>query len=377
MIPSFNNQLHRFARDHIEPYITQWESAGAYPQELHDMAGSKGLLRLGHDNLDQLFSDVDAAITLINTLTEHGSQGLTMGLASYLVSLSALHQHNQHNQFTQVINQVLDGEATISLAITEPHAGSDVSAITTTAQPTHSGHYEIRGQKSFICGGTRSNYFITLAKYMADDTDQEEMGLFLVHSERKTTSSDRIPTLGWQCLDVADVEFNAAKGELIADHHTCFSTLKSMLKRERINLAAMAATDASNVLEASAIYSHKRQVHGAPLHKKQAILHHLAEMKIQLTSAKAQVDNCTTAIHRGELSDEEASIAKVIATRALDTVSTLGVQVFGAKGCEVGHVSERVFRDAKILSLGGGTTEVLQNIIGKSVIKPYQKRTRQ
>ncbi|WP_162144628.1 acyl-CoA dehydrogenase family protein [Photobacterium halotolerans] len=370
---SFVTELNRFADHYIKPYIVQWEAAGEYPQELHSMAGSEGILRLGHSDRDRLFRDTDSAVALVEILTAGGSQGLTMGLASYLVSLSALHQHND-GRFDAVIEQVLDGEATISLAITEPQAGSDIAAITTQALPSaQQDEYLITGEKSYICGGLRASYFVVLAKYGDRETGQQEMGLFLVEREPGTMSGERIPTLGWQCLDVSGVRLEMARGRLIADSQACFGTLKMMLKRERVNLAVMANSDARSLLDDSLIFAHKRQVHGAPLHNKQAILHHLAEMQLQISATSALVAQSVAALRAGHLTDEAACVTKVNATRALDLVSSLAVQIFGARGCERGYLPERVFRDAKILSLGGGTTEVLLNIIGKSLIHSLTK----
>ncbi len=365
----FAHALTMFARDHIELFIGQWEAQKSYPCSLHQRAAQDRILNLGHDDLDTMFNDVERAALLVATVTKYGSQGLAMGLGSHLVSLSALHQHNK-GRFNEVIKDVLAGDKFISLAITEPQAGSDVGAIETVAQlQGETEQFLISGHKRYICGGMRADYFITLAKYKAHSDHEYSFGLFLVEAVIDQVERQIIPSLGWHCLDVSSVTFNQVPATLIADKHASLDTLRGMLKRERINLAVMANAESAELIQHSVKYSKSRQIHGQPLYKKQSILHRLAEMKTRDTVSRSYTKQCIQALRQETLSDAETCIAKNVAVSSLEYISTQAVQILGARGCEIGSVAERSFRDSKILALGGGTTEVMNNIIGKAVLQ--------
>lgn len=362
----FQASAREFVAEAITQNIPQWEQEGTYPLDLHNRAADWKLLQLGHDDYEQMLADAERQAFWLAELTRAGSQAMAMGLASHMVSLTAL-RHGNQQVFEEVAEQVVSGEKLIVMALTEPGAGSDLRAISSKVEQHCDGSLHFSGEKKFICNGSRADFFITAAYY------QNELSLFLVEREPETTCSDDLHCIGWYGLPVSSITFTNARAALIGEVGEAANILRKALAKERLNLAVMSNASTRSILEYAGKYSTERMVQGKPLYKKQAILHKIATMSTQLKVSEAYVEKCFQALKERELTDEETCIAKNFAVAALEEAANQCVHICGAAGCLQHTLVERTYRDAKILSLGGGSTEIMNEIIGRGLLRPFIK----
>ncbi|MGF1604899.1 MAG: acyl-CoA dehydrogenase family protein [Rhodothalassiaceae bacterium] len=353
---AFNERLARFVQTQIAPGLGDWEAQGAYPLALHALAGDAGLLSLGHPADDPqavLAAPLGLKAALLRGLTRSGAQAVPMGLGSHLVSLAVLGD-GAPGLLQEVGPAVLAGRQLIALALTEPQAGSDLRNTETVVDPT-TGH--ISGRKTFICNGSRADWLIVTA--MAGPT----LGLYLVNTGHGVSAKDLTP-MGWRALPISDIRFDAAPARLIAEGPEAMAGLQSALALERLNLSVMALTSAELAFQAAVDWAKARHVGGAPLLKKQAVAFRLAEMKRQLRLVQVLVE---TLLAQSRPDPVDIAIAKNSATALVELCAREAVQLHGAHGCFAPSLVERLYRDAKLAAIGGGSEEVMTMLIARAL----------
>ncbi|WIG96410.1 acyl-CoA dehydrogenase family protein [Myxococcus sp. SDU36] len=358
MTEHYRQQVRAFVERHVRPHVDGWEREGAYPLELHALAGREGLLALGHAP-DTLPEDAPALGVLVEELTRSGAQGITMGLASHFVSLGAV-QGGDARQAAEVIPAVLGGDQRIVLALTEPQAGSDLRALQCRAEPD-GGLYRLTGDKAFICNGGRAELLVVGAVV------EGALGLFLVKGSAPGLSHERRDCLGWRCLPLASLRFEATPARLLTAGKQASRLLQQCLLQERLNLAVMAVTSAELAQEAAVAYCRERRVGGTPLLEKSVIRQRLAERHAALSVARLYVDQAVRWQASRQLTAAQSAIAKNVAVDTLEHIARDAVQVHGAHGCVEPALVERIYRDARLLAIGGGAREVMLEIIGRTL----------
>lgn len=358
MHDTFRKRVADFVRDHITPHVAEWEAFGAYPAALHQRAGELGLLALGHDPAS-LPDDPRALAILVEELTRSGAQGITMGLASHFVSLKAL-QRCDPTLASSVVPAVLTGERSISLALTEPLAGSDLKAMTCRAQ-LRDGHYRISGSKAFVCNGARADWLLLIAHC------QDGLALFMAEGHAPGIESSAQRCMGWRCLPLTDLHFDNTPVTRITQGGGVGRVLQNSLLQERLNLAVMAVTSAHMALETSIAWCKQRQVAGRPLIEKSVIRQRLSEHQAELAVVRHYVESAVDGLVEGDLNATRVAIAKHQAVTVLERIARDGVQLHGAHGCVEPALVERIHRDARLLAIGGGTHEIMLEIIGRSL----------
>lgn len=354
---AYRAALRAFVTDRIGPHIDAWEQAGSYPIGLHAEAGAARLLALGEVPGPDLPLQPARLRVLIEELTRGGSQGLAIGLSSHFVSL-AIVAAAAPALSASVIADVLSGGRTIALALTEQGAGSDLAALDTRAVPAADGSWRITGEKRFICNGTRADCLLVGARTSAG------LGLFLVERPQAAITVDPLDPLGWRCLPLAAIHFSDARARLIAEAEQAGRALRGALTQERLNLAVMAVTSAEVVRDAAVCRSRRRLIRGAPLIAMTHVRQTLAEVHTAVSVARDFVDR--TVVKDGEA---RVAMAKNAAVAALEHAARIAVQLHGASGCIAPSLVERTFRDAPLVAIGGGTTEVMNEIIARSLDK--------
>ncbi len=358
MTEHYREQVRDFVARQVRPNVDRWEREGSYPLELHTLAGRAGLLALGHAP-DTLPADVPALGVLVEELTRSGAQGITMGLASHFVSLGAV-QGGDARLAAEVIPAVLSGEQRIVLALTEPQAGSDLRALQCRAEPD-GGLYRLSGEKAFICNGGRAELLLVGAVI------EGALGLFLVNGFAPGLSHERLDCLGWRCLPLASLRFEGAPARLLLAGRQASRLLQQCLLQERLNLAIMAVTSAELAQGEAVAYCRQRRVGGTPLLEKSVIRQRLAELHAALSVSRLYVDQAVRWQASGQLTAAQAAIAKNVAVDTLEQVARAAVQVHGAHGCVEPALVERIYRDARLLAIGGGAREVMLEIIGRTL----------
>lgn len=357
-VEQFAQRVREFVSTHVMPYVDAWEADGAYPPELVARAGAAGLLALGGSTAN-VPRDPYALAALIRQLAVCGAHGVAVGLSAHLVSLEAL-ASGPPALLAEYAPRILEGRETIALAVTEPSAGSDLARIETTARAGPDG-YRLSGAKSFVCNGARTDRFVVLAR------DEDGAGLFLVNGRDTGIAAQPLACVGWRSIPLANLQFDHVPARRLTAPGAGKRVLGGLLLQERLNLAVLANASAELALNLTVAHCKARCVGGAPLFQKSAVRQRLAERYVEVAASRCVVDNAVARHAKGELDAAGAALAKNATVDALGRVADDAVQLHGAYGCIVPSLAERIWRDAKILSIGGGAREVMLEIIARTL----------
>ena len=360
----------RFVQRHILPHIDEWEEAGSFPRDLYRLAGEAGLLGIGYpENLGGSGEgDVFLKIAVSEELMRSTSGGLVASLGSLDIALPPVVQWGQSDLRERVVPAVLSGQKIAALAITEPDGGSDVAAIRTRAV-REGDSYRVSGSKTFITSGIRADYYTVAVR-----TGSEGHGgisLLLIEKDSPGfTVGKPLRKMGWWASDTAELFFDDCRvpaDHLIGRENAGFIAIMANFLRERLMLAVMAYTTAELALEASLEYSAQRTAFGRPLKGFQVTRHKLVDMATSVEIAREYTYRCAQLMQNGRNPIRQVAMAKNFATEVCEKVTREAVQIHGGAGFMRESVVERLYRDTRILAIGGGTTEIMKELIAKQM----------
>jgi len=361
-----NERVYAFVRDKIAPFVDDWEREGGYPASLYRAAGEAHILALGHENWRQDPAGVMRApyaekMAYLRHLNSAGSQAVAVALSAHLVSLKIL-LDGDRRLFDGIAPKVLSGQGIVNIAITEPQAGTDLRNTQCIVEDQGRGRTVITGRKAFVSHGPRASWIIATAKI--EDLAGQPIGLFLVPLGAQTRV-ETIEMSGWRALPVGHVEMERAEAIPIgAPGKPAMSLLQEALSIERLNLSVLAVQSAEMALQQAADYARARASGAGALVQRQAISQKLAEMKRQTEVASVFIDY--VAAKPDPWLSADLAIAKNTATKCLEFVARETVQITGARGCVEDSRPARMYRDSRILPVGGGTEEIMNEIIARS-----------
>ena len=362
--------MRRFVSEAVKPHIDAWEEAGGFPREVYQHAGSLGLLGIGHPTEfgGSGEQDVFLKVAASEELMRSGSGGFVASLGSLDIGLPPVWRMGSDELKQRIVPQVLAGEKIIALAITEPSGGSDVANLKTRAV-RDGNHYVVNGSKTFITSGARADYYTVAVR-----TGEAGFGgVSLLLIEKGTpgfTVGRNLKKMGWWASDTAELFFQDCRvpvENLLGPENSGFFTIMANFQAERLSLAIMATMTAQLALEQCLAYVKERTTFGKPLSKHQVIRHKLAEMATQVNVAREYTYRCAARMQAGESAIAEVSMAKNFATSVSTMVTDEAVQIFGGMGYMRESLVERLYRDNRILSIGGGTHEIMNEIISKQL----------
>ncbi len=362
--------MRRFVNEAVKPHIDTWEEAGGFPREVYQQAGSLGLLGIGHPTEfgGSGEQDVFLKVAASEELMRSGSGGFVASLGSLDIGLPPVWRMGSDALKQRIVPQVLAGEKIIALAITEPSGGSDVANLKTRAM-RDGDHYVVNGSKTFITSGARADYYTVAVR-----TGEAGFGgVSLLLIEKGTpgfTVGRNLKKMGWWASDTAELFFQDCRvpaDNLLGPENSGFFTIMANFQAERLSLAIMATMTAQLALEQCLAYVKERTTFGKPLSKHQVIRHKLAEMATQVNVAREYTYRCAARMQAGESAIAEVSMAKNFATSVSTMVTDEAVQIFGGMGYMRESLVERLYRDNRILSIGGGTHEIMNEIISKQL----------
>ncbi len=362
-----------FVQREILPFVDDWEEAGSFPRDLYAKAGAAGLLGIGYpEELGGAGGGVFHKLAWVEELMRAGSGGLAASLGSLDIGLPPVVRFGSEELKRRIVPPVLAGEKIHALAITEPGGGSDVANLKTRAERVSIGnreYYRINGAKTFITSGCRADFF-TLA---ARTGGEGHAGISLIVVPRDApgfSSGPPLKKMGWWASDTAELFLDdclVPAENLIGEEGRGFPMITSNFQMERLTLAVMANVTAELALEAAIEHARERTTFGSALAGHQTIRHKLAEMGTLLEASRALTHACAARMAAGEAIFKEISMAKNFATDACDRITYDAVQIFGGMGYMRECLVERLYRDARILSIGGGTREIMNEIIAKQM----------
>ena len=357
-----------FTRREIAPHLQEWEDAGTLPRELHLAAAKQGLLGVAFpEEVGGQGGDLLDSVDLQEGMFEAGaSSGLMAGLFTSGIALPHIAASGNADLIDRFVRPTLAGEKIGSLAVTEPGGGSDVAGIRTTAV-REGDEYVLNGAKTFITSGVRADFVTTAVR--TGGPGHAGVSLIVVEAGTPGFTVDRsLRKMGWHCSDTAElsyVDVRVPAANLVAEENTGFYQIAEQFVVERIGLAVHAYGIASRSLALTADYCRDRETFGKPLVANQVVRHKLVEMRRQVEVARTYAREVARRHVAGENVIAEACLAKQTACDAATYVCDQAVQLHGGTGYMHGTEVERHYRDARILPIGGGATEVLTDLAAR------------
>jgi len=357
-----------FVRREVAPHLQEWEDAGSIPRDLHRAAADQGLLGVAFpESVGGSGGDLADSVAMQEAMFAAGaSSGLMAGLFTSGIALPHLATVGEPDQVTRFVRPTLAGELIGSLAVTEPDGGSDVAAIRTTARRDGE-HYSVNGAKTFITSGVRADFVTTAVRTGGAGS----RGISLLVVEKGTDGfevSAPLAKMGWHCSDTAELSFVDVRvpvGNLVGEENTGFGQIAEQFVVERIALAVHGYGIAGRALALTVAYCRDRHTFGSPLISRQTVQHTLVEMRRRVEVARAYTHEVVRRHLAGENVVAEACLAKQTAVEAAAHVTDRAVQLHGGTGYLHGIEVERHYRDARILPIGGGATEVLSDLAAR------------
>lgn len=360
----------QFVRREVEPHLQEWEDAGEIPRSLHLAAAKAGLLGVSFpEEVGGQGGTLLDSVALQEAFFEAGgSSGLAAGLFTGGIALPHMAAHGTPEQIEKFVRPTLAGELIGALAVTEPGGGSDVAGITTTAVKDGDS-YVVNGAKTFITSGVRADFVTTAVR--TGGPGHAGVSLLVVEKGAPGFTVERgLAKMGWHCSDTADLSFvdvRVPATNLVGEENSGFHLIAEQFVVERIALAVHAYGIAARSLALTHDHCRQRETFGKPLIARQVVQHKLVEMQRRVWVARCYVVETARRYEQGAPTDQqrviaEACLAKQTAVEACDHVVDEAVQLHGGTGYMHGTEVERHYRDARILGIGGGATEVLTDL---------------
>ncbi len=366
---AFREVCARFTREEVQPHVQAWEEAEAFDPALYRRAAAAGLLGPAlPEELGGGGGDLFHMVVSCEELLRAGSTGVAAGLGSLEIALPPIVFLGDDEQRQRLVPPVLRGERVAALAVTEPGAGSDVSAVATRAE-RDGDDYLLTGTKLYVTSGVRADQVTVLARTGPDP--HGDLTFFVV--ERDTpgfTVSRALAKTGWRASDTAELSFDGARvpaRNRLGEEGSAFICLMQTFVGERLYLAAIGAATAEVCYAEAVAHARRRETFGRPLIGRQAIRHKLADMATETLAAKTLVYRTVARAIAGDCAPAEAAIAKNVAARAAQQVAWEAVQVLGGMGYMRESVAERLSRDARLLDIGGGAREIMKELIARAI----------
>ena len=362
---AFRQQVVRLVDEEIRPHADDWDEAGEIPWELHQKVGALGVFGFGIDEKygGTGFDDCFMRAIYYEEMAQCGANGVLAALTGRNISIMPIHELGDESMKQRVIPEVVSGRKGSSLAITEPSGGSDVASLKTRAHPDGN-HYVLNGSKTFITGGMKSDYFVVGAR--TGGPGMAGISLFLVEADAPGFSRTLIERKqGWWASDTATLYFEDCRvpaTSMLGEPDRGFLSIMGNFNLERVALAAQALGMMKLCLHESIAWAQERETFGKKLIEHQVIRHKIAEMSARVDAVEALVNQICWVVNQGEMPVAEICKAKFFATKALEYCASEAMQVLGGAGYLRGNPVERAYRDVKVLSIGGGSEEIMRDL---------------
>lgn len=371
----FRQSIRSFIEKEVVPNATKWEEERHIPKEILKKMGDLGYLGLLFDEkYGGTAADFWYSVVFLEEIARSYMGGFsTMVSVHTYMAINHIYKAGSETLKEKYLVPAIKGEKLAALGITEPDAGSDVAAIRTTARK-EGDFWVINGSKTFISNGFYGD-FITLTCKTGSSAGGAGISLIVVDLDTEGVSKTKLNKMGWHSSDTAEIKFDEVKvplENLIGYENGGFYYLMESLQLERLVAAIMAVAGSELVLEITLQYLHEREAFGRKIAKFQAIRHKIAEVATEIEVAKQFVYNSCKKFENGEVVVKECSMAKLHTSELSKRVVDTCLQFFGGYGYIEDYPIARMYRDARVGTIAGGTSEILKEIISKIVIDDVQ-----
>jgi alkylation response protein AidB-like acyl-CoA dehydrogenase len=369
---AFRELCHDFLLREAAPHTSDWEAAGIVDRLIWKQAGSAGLL--GFEVPEEFggagIRDFRYNAILGEEIAATGSVGVGFTLHNDIIAPYLLALANEE-QKARWLPGFVSGELITAIGMTEPSTGSDLQSIRTTARPSGDGDgWILSGSKTFITNGIYSDLVIVVAK---TDPEAGHRGMSLLVVERGMAGFERgrnLAKAGQHAQDTAELFFSdvhVPRANLLGEEGRGFLYLMENLPQERLSIAVSAVACMERAVDLTLAYARERTAFGKPVGTFQASRFTIAEMVTKTRAARSYTDQCILALNAGELSADEAAGVKYWTTDLLMEVADAAVQLHGGYGYMDEYEVSRIWRDARVTRIYGGTNEIMKEIVGRSL----------
>jgi acyl-CoA dehydrogenase len=362
--------IRRFVAKELRPHAQEWEDARWFPHEVFEKLAAVGFLGLkypeeyGGQGGDHLHDAV-----LIEELPRAGSGGVSAGIGGHIgIATPPIWKFGTDDQKERFLAPAIRGERIGALGITEPDAGSDVAGIRTLARKVDGG-YVVNGSKTFITNGVRADFMVTAVKTTQEGGHHGISFLILEKEMEGYSVSKKLEKMGWHASDTGELAFQdvfVPDENLLGEENRGFYLIMANFQWERLAMALGSVGSMQAVLERTIEYALERSAFGRPIGKHQAIRHKIAEMAVKLEAGRALTYDALRRFHEGEDALREVTMAKLKTQRDAFEVADEALQIHGGAGYMKEYEIERVVRDTRLGPIGGGTDEIMKEILGKT-----------
>ncbi|MCZ6594601.1 MAG: acyl-CoA dehydrogenase family protein [Bacteroidetes bacterium] len=367
----FRKSFQDFLQKEVVPHIEKWEKSGKIDRFIWKKMGEMGYFGINSpETYGGLQLDLFYTVIFLEELQKINSGGFAAAMwAHAYLAMTHLNKEGNHEQKEKYLRPSIAGEKIGCLCITEPFGGSDVGGMRTTAVK-QGDKYLINGSKTFITNGVYSDYMIVAAK-TDPESGNKGISIFVIDSETPGVSATKLDKLGWRASDTAEIAFDNVEiplENLMGDENEGFGYLMQHFALERLIMAVNAHARSEWALEYTIQYMKDRTAFGQSISKFQALRHKIAQLMAEVAVCKSFNYQTAQGLNKGDYMVKEATMAKLTSTKVADEVAYECLQLLGGYGYMEDYPMARLFRDSRLGPIGGGTSEILREIIAKIVI---------
>jgi hypothetical protein len=377
---AFRESFREFLKKEVKPHIDKWEETGTIDRFIWEKFGEMGYfgLNVSEEN-DGLGLDIFYTVIFLEELQKINSGGFAAAMWAHVyLAMTHLEKEGDDRIKKEYLTPSISGEKIGCLCITEPFAGSDVSGIRTTAVKKGDS-YIINGSKTFITNGVYSDYLVVAAKTQPE-LGNKGISIFVIDRETEGVSATKLDKLGWRASDTGEISFDNVvipQDNLMGEEGKGFPYIMQHFALERLVMGVNAHARAEYAVDYALDYMKERIAFGKSLDKFQALRHKIAEMSSEVEMCKEFNYSIAKRLNDGEYVVKEASMSKLVSTKMADSVIYDALQMLGGYGYMEEYPLARLLRDSRLGPIGGGTSEILKEVIAKMVIdkKDYKPAT--
>ncbi len=377
---SFRQSFRDFLQKEVVPHIDKWEKEGTVERFIWKKFGEMGYFGLNQpEEYGGLGLDLFYTVIFLEELQKINSGGFAANMwAHAYLAMTHVNKEGDDRIKREYLTPSIEGDKIGCLCITEPFGGSDVAGMRTTAIKKGD-TYVLNGSKTFITNGVYSDYLVVAAKTNPEDKHRG-MSIFIVDRDTPGISSTKLDKLGWRASDTAEIAFDNVvipAENLMGEEGKGFPYIMQHFALERLVMGINAHARAEYAVDYAVQYMSERQAFGKTLDKFQALRHKVAEMASRVDMCKEYNYSIAKRLNDGVYVVKEASMSKLLSTKMADEVIYDALQLLGGYGYMEEYPMARLLRDSRLGPIGGGTSEILKEIIAKMVIdkKEYKPAT--
>jgi alkylation response protein AidB-like acyl-CoA dehydrogenase len=367
----FRQSLRDFLQKEVVPHLDKWEESGTIERFIWEKVGEMGFFGIAYpEEYGGMDLDFFYTVIFLEELQRINSGGFAAAMwAHAYLAMTHLNAEGDDRIKKEYLAPSISGEKIGCLCITEPFGGSDVAGMRTTAVK-NGDHYIMNGSKTFITNGVYSDYLIVAAK-TAPELGGKGMSIFVLDRNMPGITATKLHKLGWRASDTGEIAFDNVKvpvANLMGEENKGFGYIMQHFATERLIMGINAHARAEYAIEYALGYMKERTAFGQTIDRFQALRHKIAEQMAEVEMSKAFNYSVAYRLDKGEYVVKEATMSKLTATKIADEVINNCLQMLGGYGYIEEYPMARMLRDSRLGPIGGGTSEILREIIAKMII---------